>query len=51
MNGGTKLIIPGLSGIYDGLGPWSVRLRPLLCSAASIMVHGYFKLFAGGAPG
>ncbi len=50
MNGGTKLIIPGLSGVYDGLGPWMYAFVRF-CFGATIMVHGYFKLFAGGAPG
>ena len=50
MNGGTKLIIPGLGGIYDALGPWMYAFVRF-CFGAMMMVHGYFKLFAGGTTG
>ena len=48
MDGGRKLIIPALGAIYDALGPWAY---PLLRFAAGaiLMVHGYVKLFSGGA--
>ena len=47
MNGAAKLIIPGLSGIYDALGPWMYAFVRF-SFGATIMVHGYYKLFAGG---
>jgi putative oxidoreductase len=50
MNGGTKLFIPSLGGIYDALGPWMYAFVRF-CFGAMLMVHGYFKLFAGGAAG
>jgi putative oxidoreductase len=49
MNGGTKLIIPGLGGIYDALGPLSYAVARFVLGGI-IMVHGYAKLFGGAAP-
>jgi putative oxidoreductase len=49
MNGGTKLIIPGLGGIYDALGPLSYAVARFVLGGV-IMVHGYAKLFGGAAP-
>src|ERR1700691_1464571 len=49
MNGGTKLIIPGLGGIYDALGPLSYAIARFVLGGV-IMVHGYAKLFEGAAP-
>jgi len=49
MNGGTKLIIPGLGGIYGALGPLSYAVARIALGGI-IMVHGYAKLFGGAAP-
>jgi putative oxidoreductase len=49
MNGGTKLIIPGLGGIYGVLGPLSYAVARIVLGGI-IMVHGYAKLFGGAAP-
>jgi len=49
MNGGTKLIIPGLGGIYGALGPLSYAVARIVLGGI-IMVHGYAKLFGGAAP-
>jgi len=49
MNGETKLIIPGLGGIYDALGPLSYAVARFVLGGI-IMVHGYAKLFGGAAP-
>jgi putative oxidoreductase len=49
MNGGAKLIIPGLGGIYGALGPLSYAVARFVLGGI-IMVHGYAKLFGGAAP-
>ena len=49
MNGGTRLIIPGLGGIYGALGPLSYAVARIVLGGI-IMVHGYAKLFGGAAP-
>ncbi len=48
MNGGTKLIIPGLSGAYDALSPLGY---PLMRAGLGLVLfaHGVNKLFFGDA--
>lgn len=47
---GTKrrLVIPGLGGIYQTLEPWAYPMVRI-AAGAILMVHGYVKLFLGGA--
>lgn len=44
-----ELIIPALGRIYDPLEPWAYPLVRI-AAGALLMVHGYVKLFLGGAP-
>ena len=48
-NSETKLIIPGLTGIYETFGPLSFALLRF-AFGATLFWHGYFKLFHGVAP-
>ena len=43
-----ELIVPALGGIYETLGPWAFPLVRV-AAGAILMVHGYVKLFLGGA--
>ena len=43
-----SLIIPALGGIYEALGPFAYPLVRV-GAGAILMVHGYVKLFLGGA--
>ena len=42
------LIITALGGIYDALSPWAYPLVRV-AAGAILLVHGYVKLFLGGA--
>jgi len=43
-----SLLMPALGGIYEALEPWAYPLVRV-AAGAILMVHGYVKLFLGGA--
>jgi putative oxidoreductase len=45
-----KLMIPGLSALYQSLSPYSYALMRF-CVGAILVPHGYQKLFQGGVNG
>lgn len=45
-----RLIIPGLSGLYDAVAPLSYAFLRF-CFGVILMPHGYSKLFSGAAAG
>ncbi len=49
-SGETKLIIPGLGGIYESLKPWSYPIVRAT-TGALLIPHGYVKLFGDAANG
>lgn len=49
MTGKQKLMVPALAGIYEALDPWTYPLVRFTAGAL-LIVHGYVKLFLGGAP-
>ena len=48
VSGQQKRMIPALGKIYDALGPFAYPLVRF-AAGAILMVHGYIKLFLGGA--
>lgn len=45
-----RLVIPGLSGLYQTLAPYSYSFMRF-CVGAMLVPHGYFKLFHGQVHG
>jgi putative oxidoreductase len=45
-----RLMVPGLAGLYDALAPYSYSFIRF-CVGATLVPHGYVKLFHGGAAG
>jgi putative oxidoreductase len=45
-----RLVVPGLAGLYDALAPYSYSFIRF-CVGATLIPHGYMKLFYGGAAG
>lgn len=45
-----RLMVPGLAGLYDALAPYSYSFIRF-CVGATLVPHGYAKLFHGGAAG
>lgn len=46
----SRLMVPGLAGLYDALAPYSYSFMRF-CVGAMLVPHGYAKLFHGGAAG
>lgn len=46
----TRLIIPGLAGLYAGIAPYSYALIRFIAGAI-LIYHGYGKLFGGNIAG
>jgi len=42
----SRLIIPGLAGLYESLAPYSYAIIRF-CAGAIVIYHGYMKLFGG----
>jgi putative oxidoreductase len=46
----TRLIIPGLAGLYQSIAPYSYAIIRF-CAGAILIYHGYGKLFGGNIAG
>jgi putative oxidoreductase len=46
----TRLIIPGLAGLYESIAPYSYAIIRF-CAGAILIYHGYGKLFGGNIAG
>ena len=46
----SRLIIPGLAGLYDSIAPYSYAIIRF-CAGAILIYHGYGKLFGGNIAG
>jgi putative oxidoreductase len=46
----TRLIIPGLAGLYQSIAPYSYAIIRF-CAGAVLIYHGYGKLFGGNVAG
>src|ERR1017187_8868208 len=46
----TRLIFPGLAGLYQGIAPYSYAIIRF-CAGAILIYHGYGKLFGGNIAG
>ncbi|HYS48386.1 MAG TPA: DoxX family protein [Xanthobacteraceae bacterium] len=44
----SRLIVPGLAGLYQGVAPYSYAIIRF-CAGAVVVYHGYAKLFGGFA--
>ena len=46
----SRLIIPGLAGLYESIAPYSYAIIRF-CAGAILIYHGYGKLFGGNIAG